>query len=86
MAADKENMAESIGGPERRQTATQVLKQKARALIDKGHRLMALAKQLEWMEQYVRSTSPDGEDSGPYLGAGSDAEVALWEMAQEVKV
>jgi hypothetical protein len=88
--------AETHGG---RQKATNVLRDKAEALrrasvaaqreaetlARKACRLEALAGQVDAIEAAARAGVPDGvEGPIPYIGVGSDAEQALWEMALDV--
>jgi len=67
-----------------RQSAVNVLKQKANQLVRRGQQLLALASAIEEIEKSA-TQGHDGEGRHPYVGAGSDAEEALWELVVSYK-
>jgi hypothetical protein len=75
--------SESIGHGEGRMKATDVLREKAKRLQAKAAGLLQLANTLDEISR--NAIGPDGEDGGPHVGVGSPAEVALWEMACDLK-
>lgn len=65
-----------------RMKATDVLRQNAKRLRDKACGLEQLANTIDEIEKASLVASLDGGESHiPYIGVGSAAEVALWEMA-----
>ncbi len=62
-----------------RQSAVNALRDRAKRMIQNGQQLMSLADQLDAIERSA-TQGTDGEGKHPYIGAGSDAEEALWEL------
>lgn len=65
-----------------RMKATDVLRQRANEMRRKANGLTQLANTLDEIERMSLASAKDGcEGSIPYVGVGSGAEEALWEMA-----
>lgn len=49
-------------------------------------RLRALARMLSDIERSARESAEDGAEIGPHIGVGSDAEQALWMLANGFRI
>jgi hypothetical protein len=66
-----------------RMTARDALYHRAKSLRAKSDRLMSLVRALDEIKKHACNV-PDGQEAGPHIGVGSDADEALWELAQQI--
>lgn len=62
-----------------RETAIGSLKSRAKELIRRGNGLLALANTLEAIQKSA-TEGCEGDGRHPYIGVGSQAEEALWDL------
>lgn len=62
-----------------RETAVGALKSRGEEMVRRGRRLIALARTLEDVQKSA-TEGCEGDGRHPYVGVGSDAEEALWEL------
>ena len=72
-------MSNQIENGPMRETAITALKTRAQRIIRRGQQLLALAKALEDIENSA-TQGTNGDSRHPYIGVGSDAAEALWEL------
>lgn len=74
--------SESIGGGSGRQSANHALRDTAAFLRKRAEGLEAIADALE---RCTPSGTEDGREGHPHIGVGSDAEIALWSLAFDLR-
>jgi hypothetical protein len=63
-----------------RRKATDEMREKAKQLEEQAANWRCLADALDEIERYA-SKGSDGEEGGPHIGVGSQAEAFLWALA-----
>jgi len=79
-------MSKSFGSDESfascgRQKATAEMRLKAQRLQAEAKGWLSLANALDSIEREATQPRPDGGEGGAHIGAGSAAEMFLWELA-----